>query len=483
MPDPHPYLVLGPIIGGLSHRRVRLWGRTNGPAIMRAWLASMDDLRDSAVYGETELREQTGYTGVIDISALEPNCRYHYALSINSGGRPPAREFRSFQTFPRPGEMHDLRFAFGSCFRPGNQNPGRAFKHMLENQSRLDFLILEGNQIYADEWQYNGLGHVAMSLEDYRRVYLHTWSNPWHRALLRQTPVFMMLDDHEVDNDWRWHNREHTHGDIPIYTRAQRWAGRLDSPQCTLALDRIGAALQAYDEHQGMHAPVLTMPQPARRGGVRLVECPAGVSLAYTFYFGSAAFFVMDTRTQRVRHREQLLLGEAQWQRLEEWLLAVKDEFPVKFIVSSSTLLFEMLGDFANDRWGSFRAERDRLFYFLAAHGISGVYILAGDLHEGHAVSSELHGPEGRTIPLWEFSATPFEQTPNWMAAFLKMKPHSAALQHSRIHYSIHKINYGVVDVRFYEPACPRVNFELYYEDKGQWKMKLTETSVDQARS
>jgi phosphodiesterase/alkaline phosphatase D-like protein len=418
---------------------------------MRGWLATQPDLRDSAVFGETELQEQTGYTGVIDIYALQPSCRYYYALSLDTGARPPASEFHSFRAFPVPGEMQDFRFAFVSGFRPRGSYAGRAFQHMLDHHPALDFLIQQGDQINTDERKHNGPGDAVQTVEDYRQAYLQTWSNPLYREMLRSTPVFMAPGPYEVDSSRQAHDTNH--------------------------IQRIQAALQAYEEHQGMYAPGLTLPRKSQRGGLRLAESPASGSQAYSFYYGATAFFVLDTRTERISSGEKRVLGEAQGDSLEQWLLAVRDEFPVKFIVSSAGILSETIGDLGNHQQ-SFRQERDRLLFFLAANAISGVYILAGGLHEGHAISTELHGPESRSIPLWEFGIAGVEQRPNLLAPILKKRPRSPALHNSKIHYSIGKTNYGVVQVSFSEACGPRVRFELHYADRAEWKMRATETEV-----
>ena len=59
------------------------------------------------------------------------------------------------------------------------------------------------------------------------------------------------------------------------------------------------------------------------------------------------------------------MLGDGQWQILKEWLLNVRDKYPVKFLVSSSSVLDSMFGDFLGDRWSGFRAERDTLLNFI----------------------------------------------------------------------------------------------------------------------
>ncbi|MBU4224378.1 MAG: alkaline phosphatase D family protein, partial [Chloroflexi bacterium] len=167
---------------------------------------------------------------------------------------------------------------------------------------------------------------------------------------------------------------------------------------------------QAYWEHQGMHAPPFQIPLRVDHGTQYGLHRDDPGSLAYTFEFGAAAFFVMDTRTMRIKNRqEQMMLGEGQWQALEDWLLAVKDAYPLKFLVTSCAVLFSMWADIPRDRWSGFPKERDRLLHFLAANGIEGVYFLTGDLHSAHAISADLYGPNRQPLRIWEFCSTPFE--------------------------------------------------------------------------
>jgi alkaline phosphatase D len=314
---------------------------------------------------------------------------------------------------------------------------------------------------------------VAITRDEFRQVYLNTWSDPDLRRLLANVPVFMTLDDHEVDNDWHWEDKAREHAMVPWYTRFLRWIGGRPLVERRIPRQRIRDALHAYWEHQAMHAPRLLLPTERQRpgGDFSLTEADTG-SFAYTFYYGAAAFFVMDTRTLRVHNPEtQIVLGEAQWKALQEWLMDVKDTYPVKFLVTSSALLFEMFGDFANDRWLGFPKERDRLLFFLAEQGIENVYFLAGDLHEAHAVSAKLTGPKGRQIPIWEFCATPFNQDINWMAKWLIVEPSSPALKNPRVHFSIGHINYGMVEVDFDETGKPKVKYTVHYKDRT-WKTK-----------
>ena len=300
---------------------------------------------------------------------------------------------------------------------------------------------------------------------------MHTWSDPDLRALLARLPVYMILDDHEVDNDWHWDDEARQLAFVPWYTRFLRWIGGRPVAERRITRQRIRDALRAYWEHQGIHAPALLLPMEHRKASrdFDLMKNETG-SLAYTVYYGGAAFFIMDTRSPRVHNRNtQIMLGEAQWKMLKQWLMDVKDTYPVKFLVTSSAFLFEMYGDIANDRWSGFRAERDRLLFFLAEQGIENVFFLAGDLHEAHAISTELSGPDGKRIPLWEFCATPFNQDINWAAKLLIKKTSSAAIRQGHVHFSIGHNNYGVVEVEFDKAGKPRVKYTVHYKDE-QWK-------------
>ncbi len=414
----------------------------------------------------------TGFAGIVPVKRLKPETTYYFALTLDKK-KPAKKAFKRFKTFPKPGQVRSFRFAFGSCFCLMGDNPGETFRHIVENQKDLAFFMMLGDQVYADEWKYNGLGRVAVSLDEYRQVYANTWSDPDLKELLARVPVFMTLDDHEVDNDWHWEDASRQQARVPWYTRSLRRIGGRPLAERRIPRQRIRGALQAYWEHQAIHAPSMLTPMERREGigDFNLTEQDAG-SLAYTFYYGAAAFFVMDTRTRRIHNRKtQIVLGEAQKKILREWLLDVKDAYPVKFLVSSSAFLFEMFGDIANDRWSGYRKERDQLLFFLAENGIENVFLLAGDLHEAHAISTELSGPNGKRIPLWEFCSTPFKQQINWMAKLLIVKNSSVALKNTRVYFSIPHINYGVMDVEFDRAGKAHVKYTVNYKDKS-WKTK-----------
>lgn len=455
-------IILGPLVGGLTHQTAKLWARTDGPATLYAWVGKKPDLSDAKQAGKTAL-DGSACAGFVPLKGLTASTRYFYTLSLSSSKPKAGPDYPSFQTFPKPGTQTSFSFAFGSCFLPGKGSNGAIFDELDKRRSADDlrFMLLIGDQIYADTWEDNGLGKVAITADDYRQVYINTWSNSHFRRLLSRLPAFMMLDDHEVDNDWHWDDAGRRWAHVPFYVQFLRFIQFRPKDERFLTIHRVRDAMQAYWEHQGMHAPEY-IDAPLMDAAGRFLFHEDDGSFAYTFQFGAVPFFMLDTRTMRIENRrERILLGEPQWKALEQWLLDNKDA-PVKFLVSSSTLLFDMFLDFAGDRWGGFPTERERLLKFIGDNDIRNVYVLSGDLHNAHCIEADLRGKNG-PVKLWEFCSTPFEQDTN-IAAFSYIRPFTRQIIRQKLHTSIQKHNFGVVKVNFAE-ASPHVNFEVYGDD------------------
>ena len=478
MEDRMPELILGPIIGGLSDTSANLWGRADSTGTILAWLGRKEDLSDALPTAESApLRAEDGFAGVAPVTGLEPETTYYYCLRLDRSFPPAKNGYPKFTTFPIPGKVRDFSFVFGSCFRPENsEQGGRIFSSLdamradLEKTSagKLRFGLFIGDQIYSDDLDFNGLWQlyhgrkkISTSLDDYRYVYQHTWSNPHFRNLLKNLPALMTLDDHEVDDDWRWADAHRRTATFSIYTRFMRWLNGRPHEELTLTAERVRNALQAFWEHQGMHAPLMILPPKVDKVGKYSLDRHHPGSFAYTFTYGAAAFFVMDTRTMRVKNwRENRILSDGQWHILKEWLLDVRNKFPVKFLVSSSSVLYSMFGDFLGDRWSGFRSERDTLLRFIGDNQIENLYILAGDLHSSHSMTAEC-GPLDSPVLIREFCSTPFEQVCNKYARLLYTSIKTGAVHHPQRHFVISEPNFGVVRVRF-QDGKPKVDFSLY---------------------
>jgi phosphodiesterase/alkaline phosphatase D-like protein len=159
------------------------------------------------------------------------------------------------------------------------------------------------------------------------------------------------------------------------------------------------------------------------------------------------------------------MLGQEQWEDLETWLIKVKDKYPVKFLISSCSMLYHSRLDFPRDRWSGFVKERERLLEFIAKNEIEGLYILSGDVHIGHAIHAEVKSPSGRLFSLWEFCSSPFEQEALQIMRKTRKEISSKYLVRQDLKFDIDAHNFGVVRVSLEDPKKPEVTFSLYYED------------------
>jgi hypothetical protein len=215
-----------------------------------------------------------------------------------------------------------------------------------------------------------------------------------------------------------------------------------------------------------MHAPAFIAAPALNASGQYDLDAAHSGALAYAFYYGAAAFFVLDTRTQRIRdRRERQLLGQEQWQALEGWLLRVKDAYPIKFIVSSGAVLQRYIFDIPADRWSGFPNERDRLLGLLAAQDIRGVFILTGDLHVAHALRAELTGSDGAPLMLWEFCSSPFDQQSDRLLTLLYNPLPFGPVRRVRQIFTAGANNFGLARVIFPPRGRPHVEFEVYGAD------------------
>lgn len=458
-------ILLGPIVGGLSHNSANIWARADAPSTLHVWLGTGKDIQH---IGETELSERDGFAGIVPLKKLKPNTQYFYAISLRKT-KPARKSFHKFTTFPKPSTKQSFSFLFGSCYLPKDEHGSQTFDEINEHIStdNLRFGLFIGDQIYADNAKRNGIGKIAVTLDEYRSVYAYAWSRPSFKKLIPNLPLFMTLDDHEVDNDWCFNDADRTNTSIPIQERFLRWWNKVPLEQRQLPLERVKAALKAYQEHQAIHSPkrLLSLRTDSAHNFTFHKEDEG--SFAYTFTFGNAAFFVMDTRTHRVKIGKNILLGDAQWSQLEQWLLKVKDKYPVKFLVSSGTILHPFWLDVVGDRWAGFRSERERLFQFVAENEIEGIHILTGDLHTSHCVSAEINCPSGRRLPIWEFCSSPFEQKSMAISATY-IPIFSKWIRNSKKYFHQTGNNFGIVNVDF-EDSTPKVSFTLHYNDSG-WK-------------
>ncbi len=329
-------LVVGPLLRYAGSTEATIWAETDGPC-------------EVEVLGHrTDTFEVEGHHyALVVIDDLEPGTMTPYEVRLDGtlvwpldDGRPPSL----IRT--RHHERH-ARLAFGSCRVGAPERPPYTLAHREHpdgveidalwafsrrvqsgREPRPDCLLLLGDQVYADEVSpatrefirgrrdvSRPPGEEVLDFEEYTRLYCEAWGDGDIRWLLATVPSTMILDDHDVHDDWNISEawvRE---------MRAQPWWH-----------ERAEAAFMSYwvYQHLGNLAPPELAREPlfrrlreAKDGGADLRRFarkterdPESGQFSFHRDFGRTRLVVVDARAARVLEegrRDLVNPGEWQW--------------------------------------------------------------------------------------------------------------------------------------------------------------------------
>jgi len=338
-------------------------------------LAKMDDemkeLVKAAIADEIKelLRRETAET-------------LHWALAERRMPNPPADS-----------EANDTRLAFaiGSC-----QYPTAMLEHEVSGASyaRLDeriardgasgpqCLLLLGDQIYVDGTA--GLFDPTSQFDRYVRPYQLLFRMPQVRNVLRRLPVYTMMDDHEIVNNWE-----------PGIDERRPDPAMID----------------------GRHAYVKFQ----RRAGPDLVT-PVGDSrfpLWYPFEVGRFRFFMADTRTERTSRTARTIaagriMSEGQMSSLLDWLSEPSD---MPRIIASPSILLPRhsravqrklpVSALRSDGWDGYPGSLHQVLAYIAHQKIRNVVFVSGDEHLSCLARIELARPEDDPVVVHSVHCSP----------------------------------------------------------------------------
>lgn len=367
------------IIGHVSDNNARIWVR--GTEEQRSAFLKVTDAAGNVVFqGSQDLEARHFFTGVFEVGGLSPTtsyqCEVHAALHSGSASIEqlsfPDNTGR-FKTFPPATGGHvGVSFLLGSCNLHSLgilSQPDPAYKRLsdLAAANACDFMIHCGDQIYAD---------IPLAppplIDHYRRKYLDAWNDSQEtRRFLTQLPHYMVLDDHEIINNF--------HNDLEPST------GPLEAVQI--------ASLKAYREFQHIHNPQTFGSDP----------------LYYTFSHGDVHFFVMDVRTERFEEEPgNQIIDDVQMDRFKQWLLTHAAK--VKFVVSSVTFVGEVRND--DDKWSapSYIDQKNEILSFLVANNVGRVVFLTGDMHNSFHAQLRASDGNGGRVDVHELMSSPINQ-------------------------------------------------------------------------
>jgi alkaline phosphatase D len=299
---------------------------------------------------------------------------------------------------------------FGSCSHQDKPMP--IFDAI--NQEPSDLFIFLGDNVYGD----------TENMEDLKGKYVRLAANPGFKTLQSRVPTIAIWDDHDFgENDaGADYPQKEASRDIML----DFWQEPQDSPRRS----RDSGIYTSY--HYGEEGQRVQVILPDLRW-----NRPALNSIGEWGYRIQSLF--NNKGPYRPSDDTVSMLGEAQWQWLEQELLKPSE---IKIIASSLQLIPEFTGW---ESWANFPHDRKRLFDFIAKHKIGGVVFISGDTHWGELSRYQVNN----SYPFWEVTSSGLTQ--EWK---------DVSPNEHRVGEPISTVNYGFIDIDW-QQTDPRISFGL----------------------
>jgi len=363
---------VGPIIGHTTtnHARIFLRGETQDDALVFAGIryrpvgderwtkglfTKLSTLRDmSDVIALNDLSEDTAYE--YQAGWISPMSPVHTVKTVQELPLQWPREIYRFRTqsskVTRPrayiiGSCRYLRMTAGKPSSPlrGDRIFDSIKKLVDQADPPISATLMTGDQIYVDD-----LNIIAPDRE-YNEIlgkYRAAFSQPNICKLMAGTPTYMILDDHEIEDNWPANASK---SDDELYRNA----------------------MNAYELYQASHSPAHELYDNGLVNRSRLEH------YWYPLSEGDIEWFVTDSRTRRTLSADdRRILDEEQEQVLLKWL--VNSPARVKFVVTS-VMFYPDRKSHGDDAWKAFPEQRLRLLETIRTHRIKNVIFVSGDVH------------------------------------------------------------------------------------------------------
>ncbi|MFJ2686531.1 alkaline phosphatase D family protein [Pseudomonas sp. NPDC087342] len=386
---------VGPIIGHTTtnHVRIFLRGDIQADALVFAGIryrrlgdkrwskgvfTKLSILRDmSDVIGLNQLYENTEYE--YQAGWFSPMSPVHTVETVQELPLQWPREIYRFRTrsskaaLPRSyivGSCRYLRMTAGIASAPHLGDRIFASITQLAEQAipPISAMLMTGDQIYVDD-----LNRIAPDRE-YKEIlskYRVAFSQPNIRKFMSATPTYMILDDHEIEDNWPANRSK---DDDYLYKNA----------------------IAAYELYQASHSPAHELLPDGKIS--RLAE-----QYWYQFAEGDIEWFVTDSRTRRnLSADDRRILDDEQEQALLKWL--IHSPARVKFVVTS-VMFYPDRKKLGDDAWKAFPEQRLRLLETIRTQRIHNVIFVSGDVHG--SLTSRLTHNEDRDFEVHTIVSSP----------------------------------------------------------------------------
>ncbi|WP_283137385.1 alkaline phosphatase D family protein [Rhizohabitans arisaemae] len=289
-----PELVVGPLLRYADETSATVWVETSEPGTVRVLDRAAETF---SAHGH--------HYALVEIDGLAPGARLPYTVSLNGETVWPLTADGPPSMIRTIDPAKPYRVVFGSCRAAEAPTVGsdvlRIYADRLAakpEEEWPDTLLMLGDQVYADE---------VDDFEGYAELYRAAWTEPLVRWLLSTIPTAMILDDHDLCDDWN---------------TSQAWRDAMQSRPGWQ--DKVKAGLGSYwiYQHLGNLAKPDAVLTGIREGGgayldefaVRADQEPTSYSWSYSRDIGGTRLIVLDSRCSRaLEPGRRAILDEVEW--------------------------------------------------------------------------------------------------------------------------------------------------------------------------
>jgi alkaline phosphatase D len=363
-------IVSGPMLGYSAHREVFLWLETKdaGEVTLTYWRHGDPENTHTLTHADSATHPAGGQIHHFRPGLLEPGAAYDYTLMIDGEAQTLAAPatFTTQELWEWRKAPPDFSFLVGSCAyindpdydRPGTPYGKTTRTFELMGESGANFMIWTG-----DNWYWREADFDSVSGLWYRPM--HDRAIPEMQKLLGVMHHYATWDDHDYgpnDSNWSYEYKD--------------------------------VALEIFKAYWGNHSY-----------GER-----ANPGVYSKFYWGDAAFFLMDNHYHRDaagidqdKHPEKTQWGRQQLEWLKQSLLSAKElkHFKFLFIATGNQMLQTQPRGEPHELY---RREREELMDFIVENKITGVVFLTGDVHHSALYRRQL-GDRGQWV--YEITSSP----------------------------------------------------------------------------
>lgn len=460
-------LVIGPLLRYVSGDEATIWVETSGPCTVRV---TLDDGPESSADTWSVHGHHFAIVMIEGLEGLEGGKIYPYRVELDGTECWPVDDGFPHSVIRPPSRDDRLRVTFGSCRRTAPfdeanlEELGADALAALGERMKVtdastwpDLLLFVGDQVYADNPsaamierlrqlhpEDDPIGEEVHDFEEYTWLYAESWSTPEIRWVLSTLPSCMILDDHDLRDDWNsswdWRN-EIVHE--PWWR--DRVLGAFGSYWIYQHLGNLSAEELAADEK---YLEVIAAPDEETRNRLvddfawRADDEPSSSRWSYYRDFGRNRLIVIDSRCSRdLDPDRRKMVDEGEW----AWLVD-KATHDVDHLLVGTTLpylllpgihdlegwneatsegawgkLYSKLGERLRlaldlEHWAAFRNSFDDLTDLIADRASSdsppsSVLVMSGDIHCSYTAEATLPAVEDSVTRVHQLVMSPIRNT------------------------------------------------------------------------